>query len=117
LLRSPHWWLANAPQGDWAADLQNVVVGAPVRLYAAPQQDGMAITARVDTVGPACRSGAIADGGYSVTVSFWNGSTKIGSATYAHIDLTVGQGAWIDRWGTQLGTVGGGYRIADGCWG
>ena len=41
----------------------------------------------------------------------------IGSATYAHVEPTVSEGAWINRWETQIGTVGGGYRTASGCWG
>jgi len=45
-LPSVHWWLARAPQGDWAADLQHVSRGQGVYVYAAPQDTSISITAR-----------------------------------------------------------------------
>ena len=100
--------------GDWSVDLQGVGAGAGVYVYAAPQTGGLSITARVEIVRAACASGNIADGGYRVTVGFYNGSTKIGTATYAHINPSVSQGATIGRWGTLLGTVGS-YNWSS-CW-
>ncbi|MBB4910575.1 M23 family metallopeptidase [Actinophytocola algeriensis] len=100
--------------GDWSADLQSVRVGAPVVLYAAPQNGSTSVSARVEIVRPACASGVIADGGYRVTVGLFTGGTKIGSATYAHINPSVSQGATIPRWNTQLGVVGN-YRSSS-CW-
>jgi hypothetical protein len=92
--------------GDWAADFQSVAAGTGVYLYAAPQNSALAITARVEIVGPACASGSLAAGGQRVTVGFYNGSNKIGTATYAHINSTVARGAIIPRWGAKLGAVG-----------
>ena len=113
---SSHWWLANAPQGDWAADLQNVGVGQPVVLYAAPRDQNVPVTAVVDAVGPACRSGVVGDGGYRVTVGLFVRGTRVGSVTYAHVNPNVSQGQTISRWGSQIGTVGGGYNRGRGCW-
>lgn len=100
--------------GDWSADFQSVPSGTPVVLYAAPQDGATPITARVEIVRPACASGVISQGGYRVTVGFFTGATKIGTATYAHVNPTVGQGATINRWGTQLGTVGS--YTHNSCW-
>ena len=100
--------------GDWSADLQSVSANAPVVLYAAPQVSSVAIRAVVETVRPACASGVISQGGHRVTVAFYTGSTKIGTATYAHINPSVAQGATISRWGTTLGTVG--TYTTSSCW-
>jgi len=100
--------------GDWSADLQSVSVGAPVLLYAAPQNGTTPVNAVVEVVRPACASGVVADGGYRVTVGLFTGGTKIGTATYAHINPSVSQGATISRWNTQLGVVGN-YRSSS-CW-
>ena len=116
-LPSVHWWLARAPQGDWSADLQSAAPGTPVVLYAAPQDGVTPVTAVIDAVGPACSSGRVADGGYLVTVAFYTGGTRVGSATYAHINPTVTAGSTVSRWGTQLGTIGTGYDTRAGCWG
>lgn len=113
---SAHWWLANAPQGDWAADLQNVGVGTAVVLYAAPRDSSVPVTAVVDDVGAACRSGVVGDGGYRVTVGLFVRGTRIGSVTYAHVNPTVSKGQTLNRWGSQIGTVGGGYNRGAGCW-
>jgi len=100
--------------GDWSADLQSVSVNAPVVLYAAPQDSSVAIRTVVETVRAACASGVIPQGGHRVTVAFYAGSTKIGTATYAHINPSVAQGATISRWGTTLGTVG--TYTSNSCW-
>jgi hypothetical protein len=100
--------------GDWSADLQSVAVGAPVVLYAAPQDGQTAVNAVVEVVRPACASGVIADGGYRVTVGLFTGGTKIGTVTYAHVNPSVNQGATVSRWNTQLGVVGN-YRSSS-CW-
>jgi hypothetical protein len=100
--------------GDWSVDLQGVGVGQPVHLYAAPQNGHSPVSARVETVGPACASRDLADGGYQVTVGIYNGSTKVGKVTYAHIQPRVSAGQSINRWGTVLGTVGS-YRW-NRCW-
>ncbi|MGO4341547.1 hypothetical protein [Pedococcus sp. 2YAF34] len=100
--------------GDWAADDQGVYAGERVMLYAAPVNSGYNPTAHVDTVGPACRSGVIAYGGYRVTIGIYVGSTKIGTVTYAHINPTVYQGQWISRWGSRIGTVGS--YTSNSCW-
>lgn len=113
---SAHWWLANAPQGDWAADLQNVGVGTPVVLYAAPRDQSVPVTAVVDAVGPACSSGVVSHGGYRVTIGLFVRGSRIGSVTYAHVNPSVSQGQTVNRWGTQIGTVGGGYNTGAGCW-
>jgi hypothetical protein len=99
---------------DWAGDLQGVTAGTGVYLYAAPNDTSIPVSARVETVGPACASGSPADGGYRVTVALYSGSTRIGTVTYAHIQPSVSQGATISRWGTLLGTVGS-YRWSS-CW-
>lgn len=110
-----HHYLANATdQGDFAVDLIPPSGGGEVRLYAAPQQSGVSITARVDQTGEACSSGRI--GGQFATIGFYSGSTRIGSATYGHLNLAVSQGATIDRWGTLIGHVGTGYPKNDLCW-
>ncbi|GAA3181202.1 hypothetical protein GCM10010531_39290 [Blastococcus jejuensis] len=107
-----HHRLGNAsPTNDWAVDLE-VGAGAPVYLYAAPQVSGVVITARVDQVGPSCYGGG---GGRFVTVGLYAGSTRIGSATYAHINPTVSLGQTLNRWGSRVGTVGS-YAYQPGCW-
>jgi hypothetical protein len=116
-LPNVHWWLANAPQGNWAADLQGVGPGTPVVLYVAPQNPSTPITTTVAAVSPACRSGRVSDGGYLVTVAISSGSTRLGTVTYAHVNPTVRVGQTIGRWGTQVGTVGSGYDRSAGCWG
>jgi hypothetical protein len=106
---------------DWAADLQRVNAGQRVMLYAAPQNGGYDVAARVDKVQPACApllgesySSQINRGGYQVQVGLYVNGTKIGSATYAHINPSVSQGQWVARWGSQLGVVGS-YTYG-GCW-
>lgn len=121
---SVHHWLtsAAAPYGDWAVDL-GAGAGTPAVLYAAPQVASMPVTATVDRIAPACSSGNVADGGWAVTVAFSSNGTRIGSATFAHIQPAAGltAGQTINRWGTTLGTVGS-YRYylpsgsRNGCW-
>lgn len=121
-LPAVHHWLSSAaaPIGDWAADL-GAPAGTAATVYAAPQNSAMPVKAIVDRVAPACGSGNVADGGYAVTVAFYTNGTRVGSATYAHINPTVSAGATISRWGTKLGTVGQ-YRYLlgngsrNGCW-
>jgi len=100
---------------DWAADDQGVVQNEPVMLFAAPVNGGYTVSAHIDTVGPACASGVISQGGYRVTVGIYAGSTKIGTVTYAHINPLVSAGQWVSRWGTEIGTVGGKYTVG-ACW-
>jgi murein DD-endopeptidase MepM/ murein hydrolase activator NlpD len=83
-------------------------------VYAAPQNSALPVKAIVDRVAPACSSGAPADGGYAVTVGFYTSGTRVGSATYAHINPTVSVGMTISRRGTKVGTVGS-YRY-NTCW-
>lgn len=98
----------------WATDIGNISVGTAIRLYAAPQVGGMSITAKVQTVTPACGDHVVAHGGYVVVVVFYHGTTKIGYAAYAHLNPAVHSGQIINRWGTMLGTVGS-YTL-NGCW-
>lgn len=100
--------------GDWGADLQNVAVGTPVVLYAAPHNSAVQVSAQVEFVRAACANGSIPSGGYRVTIAFYSGSTRIGTVIYSHINPSVREGAWISRWGTQLGTVG--RYTSGGCW-
>lgn len=117
-LPSVHHIVYSNPVGgfldDWAADLQGVSAGTSVTLYAAPQTGGLPISAQVETVGPACADQNLSHGGYRVTIAFYNNSTRIGTATFAHIDPSVTQGSWINRWGTLLGTVGN--YTPNSCW-
>ena len=103
--------------GDFGFDQQSVAAGAGVTLYAAPQNSKLnnRIRAVVQDVQLACRSRNAADGGYTVTVAIYNGSTKIGTIAYVHVDPRVSRGQTIKRWGTVIGTVGS-YR-SNGCWG
>lgn len=114
-LPTVHHWLSSAaaPRGDWSVDL-GAGAGTPVRLFAAPQVSSMPVRAVVDRVAPTCSTGVVADGGHAVTVAFYTGSTRIGSATYGHINPSVTAGTEINRWDTTLGTVGS-YRWND-CW-
>jgi len=106
----------SAGQG-WAVDIGNVPAGTAVKLYAAPQVSTTSITAKVQTVTPACASHVVADGGYVVVVAFYHGATKIGYAAYAHLTPAVKTGQVINRWGTTLGTVGSYRKSQDNkCW-
>ena len=106
---SVHHWLSSnaAPYGDWAVDM-GAPVGTGVVLYAAPQVASLPVTATVDRIAPACSTGNPADGGYAVTVAFSSNGTRVGSATYGHIQPAAGLavGQTINRWGTTVGTVG-----------
>lgn len=100
------------PRNDFAVDLE-AGAGQQVILYAAPQVSSVQVTARIDTVArPTCVQG---DGGSYVTVGFYVNGTRIGSATYGHIDPAVAQGQTVNRWGTVLGTIGT-YQWQTGCW-
>ncbi len=116
-LPNVHHWLstAAAPAGDWAVDL-GAPAGTAATVYAAPQVASLPVRTVVDRIAPACASGLPADGGWAVTVAIYTGSTKIGSATYAHINPVSGltPGTAISRWGTTVGTVGS-YRN-NACW-
>ena len=101
--------------GDWSVDLPSAA-GRGVFLYAAPQDGQSRIDAKVEAIAPACKSHVIADGGYQVRVGLYHGSTKLGVATYAHLNPTVSVGQSLNRWGTQLGTVGSYKRDPYGCW-
>jgi len=110
--------------GDWAADLQGVTTSTPVKVFAAPENTALTITAKVANVTYACaaRSGEtsaqrLARGGRAVVVAFYNGSTKIGTAKYVHINPVSGitTGATIPRWNKTIGYPGS-YK-AGSCWG
>lgn len=108
-----HHWLANASdKGSFAIDLV-AGAGQAVNVYAAPQNNNVSVTAKVTQIGAACRRG---NGGSFVTVSFYQGSTRIGSATYAHITPSVSVNQVVNRWGTKIGTVGSGYPKNNECW-
>jgi hypothetical protein len=110
---SVHHWLGNArDRGDWAVDLP-AGVGQRVVLYAAPQNSGVAVTARVDQLGDACINGR--NGGKFVTVGLYSGSIRIGSATYRHINPSVSVGQSVSRWGTVVGMIGR-YTVNSACW-
>jgi len=111
---------------DWAIDFY-AVAGTPVRVYAAPKDGALSngTTARVLLVRAACGSGVIGNGGYSVQVGFFDGATRVGSVTYAHVnpdfdndgattanDLNYRGG--ISRWGGYIGKVGAYTR--NSCW-
>lgn len=108
-----HHWIASATdQGDFAVDLITGA-GQAVYLYAAPQDGAVPVTAKVDQIGSACLGGG---GGSFVTVGLYTGSLRIGSATYAHIQPSVGVGQTLPRWGALVGYVGSGYPINSACW-
>ena len=111
---------------DWAMDFY-AVAGTPVRVYAAPKDGALSnsTTARVLLVRAACGSGVIANGGYQVQVGFYDGATRVGSVTYAHVDPDFnGDGTTnssdinfrggISRWGGYIGKVGAYAR--NSCW-
>lgn len=106
--------------GDLGLDQQNIAKDAAVNLYVAPQ-NGENISTYVEKVTYACaaRSGEsasarLARGGRTVVVGVYNGSTRLGWVTYAHINSRVSQGTWIGRWGTTIGTVG--TYTSNSCW-
>jgi hypothetical protein len=111
-------------RGDWAADLQGVSTGTPVKVFAAPKNTALNLRARVDNVTYACaaRSGEtsaarLARGGHVVVVGFYVGTTKIGTAKYMHIRPATGiaRGTWIPRWNKVIGYPGSYMR--NSCWG
>ena len=98
--------------GDWAVDLQGVTTSTPVKVFAAPQNTALTITAKVVNVTAACaaRSGEtpaqqLARGGRAVVVAFFSGTTEIGTAKYVHINPVSGitKGAMIPRWNKIIG--------------
>lgn len=101
--------------GDWSVDLP-AAAGQSAQIFCAPQDGRSDVTARVDNVRPACRSGVHADGGQVVTVGLYNGSARIGFMAIAHVNATVSTGQTISRWGGSVGNIGA-YRsnsCADG---
>ena len=110
--------------GGWATDIQNVGYSAtykpPVYLYASHVDSALRISAKVETIGPACASRALADGGYRVTIDLLIGTSIIGKVTYMHVEPTAAiksaaqTHVAINPWGTQIGTVGK-YRY-NKCW-
>lgn len=107
-------------RGDWGTDL-GVGAGQAVQLYAAPNETWRTITAKVEKVNLACaaRSGETYQqtfnrGGHSVVVGLYEGATRIGWVTYTHVNANVSAGQWINRWGTQVGTVG--QYASNSCW-
>lgn len=111
-----------AYRGDFGLDIQSVAKGTPVYLYAAPNNTSLnsRIEAKVLDVRAGCGSGKISDGGYVVIVGFYKDSTSnplIGTVKYNHVQPSVRKGQIVGRWGTKIGTVGGGYRYnPNGCW-
>ena len=105
----------------WSVDLQ-VSAGKPVYLYAAPKDTSLdgRISAKVESVGPACASGKTSDGGSQVRIGLYlDKSTLIGQVVYAHIDvdaaITASNGKFLSkRWAVKLGTVGS--YTKSGCW-
>ena len=86
-----------------------------VQLFCASQDRRSEVTAVVDSVRAACRSGVIGDGGYYVQIGLYNSGQKIGWIGFSHVsNVTVRAGQTISRWNTTLGTVGT-YR-RNGCW-
>jgi len=119
-LPSVHHYSTPASNADFAVDIQQRRGGAPiagqaVTLYAAPQVPSAAITAKIELINSPCLSGRAADGGLQVIVGFYSGSTRIGSATYAHINPSVSVGQVVSRWGARLGTVWN-SGTKSGCW-
>lgn len=104
----------------WSVDLQ-VSAGA-VYLYAAPRDTPShgRISAKVESVGPACASGKTSDGGSQVRIGLYlDKSTLIGQVVYADIDvdavITASNGKFLSkRWAVKLGTVGS--YTKSGCW-
>ncbi|MGY2084872.1 hypothetical protein [Blastococcus sp. SYSU DS0539] len=108
-------------RGDWGADFGQVWAGQEVKLYAAPQQSGRSIGAKVEKVLLSCaiRAGETYEqarqrGGHTVVIGLYEGGTRIGWVAYAHVNPRVSQGAWVSRWGTTVGTVGS-YH-SNSCW-
>lgn len=111
---------------DWAIDYY-AVAGTPVRVYAAPKDGslGSRVTARVLLVRAACATGVIGYGGYQVQVGFYDGTVRVGSVTYAHVNpdfngdgvtnsTDVNFRGGISRWGGYIGKVGAYTR--NSCW-
>ena len=73
-------WGGERYPGDFSFDQQSVAAGTGVTLYAAPQNSNVnnQIRAVVQDVQLACRSRNAADGGSTVTVAVYHGSTKMG---------------------------------------
>lgn len=107
-------------RGDWGTDL-GVGAGQSVHLYAAPKETWRRITAKVERVGLACaaRSGetyrqTFNRGGNTVVVGLYEGASRVGWVAYTHVNPSVPAGRWINRWGTQIGTVG--RYTPNSCW-
>lgn len=110
--RQPGWG------GDWAADICQWQGGAPVWLYAAPQDPNVNIRAYVTRIGnTSCGAGKF------VQVELRQGTSyPIGTLTYAHLNLAnLSVGQEIGRWGGYLGTVWTNGTASSGqvlpCWG
>jgi hypothetical protein len=122
LPRAHHTFFFGMPyRGDWGVDLQGVSAGNSVRLYAAPRSSSTAVRAKVETVRNACaaRSGessaqTAARGGKVVVVGIYANGSRVGWVSYAHVQPSVSSGQWINRWGTQIGTVG--RYTSNSCW-
>lgn len=111
---------------DWAIDYY-AVAGTAVRVYAAPKNGalGSRVTARVLLVRSACASQVIANGGYQVQVGFFDGTVRVGSVTYTHVNpdfngngrtdtADVNYRGSISRWGGYIGKVG--QYTRNSCW-
>ena len=91
---------------SWAVDLGGsaLVAGTGVYLYVTPYASGVALTTRVDQLGPACAPGT-GRAGRVVVVGIYHGSRKVGTVAYAHVKPAVTQGQLVDPRGTKIGTV------------
>ena len=91
---------------SWAVDLGGspLVAGTGGYLYVTPYASGVALTTRVDQLGPACAPGT-GRAGRVVVVGIYHGSRKVGTVAYAHVKPAVTQGQVVDPRGTKIGTV------------
>jgi hypothetical protein len=103
----------------WSVDLQTT--GGEVRLYAAPQNTALdtRIQAKRLSVGPACSSGNLSQGGQQVTIGIYLDKQRlIGKVVFAHVNVASSivndADGWIKRYDTLIGTVGS--YTSNGCW-
>ena len=90
--------------GDLAFDYYGAQ-GQTVRAFLGTTVPFAGLTARVGDVRPTCRSGVIADGGYTVRVDVSNtNGQSVGRIYYGHLQNPLGVGAGVP-WGQPLGTL------------
>jgi len=113
-------WSGSYPQHHgqpYGGDVEfDIPAGAnqSAQIFCAPQDGRSAVTAKVESVRPACRSRVIADGGHYVQVGLYNGTARIGFIGISHVNPSVSVGQEISRWGGTIGTIGS-YR-RNSCW-